>query len=101
MTGVQTCALPISSDTTTLAASPGQIWEEAKEKFEDVMQQIKPATSAVLRALRELADSPDEASVEFGVKLSSSAGMVIASASAEANFILKLTWKRKLETPTT
>jgi hypothetical protein len=45
--------------------------------------------------LRELADSPDEAAVEFGVKLSTNAGVVFASAAAETNFVFKLTWKSK------
>jgi len=68
--------------------------EEAKQKFEDALRQIKPATVAIIKTLRELSDSPDEASVEFGVKLNANSGVILASAGVEANFVFKLTWKR-------
>ena len=89
------------SSDTNLATMPGKTLEMAKDKFEDVLKQIKPATTAVLATLKDLADSPDEATVEFGVKLNTSSGVVIASASVEANFVFKLTWKRKLDAATT
>jgi hypothetical protein len=69
--------------------------EKATQKFEEALQKVKPATMAIISTLRELGDSPDEASVEFGVKLSAKAGVIVASADAEANFVFKLTWKRK------
>lgn len=65
------------------------------QKFEEALQKVKPATMAIISTLRELGDSPDEASVEFGVKLSAKAGVIVASADTEANFVFKLTWKRK------
>jgi mevalonate kinase len=76
-------------------AGRGDVVEKATQKFEETLQRVKPATLAIISTLRELSDSPDEASVEFGVKLGSKAGVVIASAEAEANFVFKLTWKRK------
>jgi Trypsin-co-occurring domain 1 len=69
--------------------------EEATEKFEDMLRQIKPVTAAIISTLREIGDSPDEASVEFGVKLNANSGIILASAGVEANFVFKLTWKRK------
>ncbi len=84
------------SSDTSLATASGKSWENAREKFEDVLAQIKPVTSAVMKTLNDLADSPDEATVEFAVKLTTSSGVVIASAGVEANFVFKLTWKRRL-----
>ncbi|NOT63075.1 MAG: hypothetical protein HOP19_22940 [Acidobacteria bacterium] len=66
--------------------------ENAQELFEDALAKIKPFARAIVTTLRDL--SPDETTVEFGVKLSKKAGLVIAAAEAEANLQLKLTWKR-------
>ncbi len=83
------------SSGTTFATGRGRRLEQAKEKFEEVLGQIKPVTSLIIKTLNDLADSPDEATIEFGVKLSSNSGVVIASAGVEANFVFKLTWKRR------
>jgi len=41
-----------------------------------------------------VAAGPDEVSIELGVGVSSEAGVVFASASAEANLKVTLTWKK-------
>ena len=66
---------------------------KAKERFGDALEQIKPVAETVLSKLRNL--SADEIGVEFGIKLSAKAGVIIASADAEANFTVTLTWKRE------
>jgi hypothetical protein len=83
-----------SSEGVTRAGRGGNVVEEATQKFEDALRQIKPATLAIISTLRELSDSPDEASIEFGVKLNANSGVILASAGVEANFVFKLTWKR-------
>ena len=77
------------------ASRLGDAAEKAQATFEQTLSKIKPAASALVATLRELGDSPDEATVEFGVKFSTKAGVVFASADAEANFVFKLTWKRQ------
>jgi hypothetical protein len=79
------------------ASSTGEVAEKAQELFEQALSRIKPAAAAIVATLRELGDSPDEATVEFGVKLVGKSGVIFASAEAEANFVFKLTWKRKPE----
>lgn len=81
----------------SLATSLSETFVQAQDKFEDLLAQLKPATSVVLKTLKDLADSPDEATIEFGVKMATGSNIVIASGSVEANFVFKLTWKRKLD----
>lgn len=76
-------------------ANPGEIAIKVGQSLESALQKIKPAASAVVAALRGLADSPDEITVEFGVKLSAKAGAILASADAEANYKVTLSWKSK------
>jgi hypothetical protein len=77
------------------AANPGEIAVKVGQSLEAALQKIKPAASAVVATLRDLADSPDEITVEFGVKLSAKAGAILASADAEANYKVTLSWKSK------
>jgi hypothetical protein len=65
------------------------------KRFGDVLEQIQPVAQTVFSKLGNL--SADEIGVDFGIKLSAKAGIVIASAESEANFTVKLTWKRANE----
>ena len=77
------------------AARPGEIAERAVETFETALKKIQPAAVAIINQLRKVSDPPDQVNVEFGVKLSAGAGAVIASAGAEANYKVTLSWKRR------
>lgn len=62
-------------------------------KFEQAVNQVKPAAKAVLNAFKEM-NTPDEINLEFGMKFSASAGAIIASVDSEATFKVNLTWKK-------
>jgi hypothetical protein len=66
---------------------------KAKERFGDALEQIKPVAQTVFSKLGGL--SADEIGVDFGIKLGAKAGTIIACADAEANFTVRLTWKRE------
>jgi len=54
--------------------------------------------SGLVSKFRSIADSPDEVQVEFGLSLSAQAGAVlVAGASAGANYKVTLKWNRTLE----
>jgi hypothetical protein len=67
----------------------------ASQTYEAALEKIKPAAGGVIAKLRELADPPDQAVVEFGLKFGAKAGALLASADTEANLLVTLTWKRK------
>ncbi len=66
---------------------------KAKEQFGEVLAQVKPVAQTIISTLGSL--TADEIGVEFGIKLGARAGIIIASADTEANFTVKLTWKRE------
>jgi hypothetical protein len=74
-------------------AGRGDTITRATQTLSDALEQIKPASEAVVTKLRALATTPDEISVTFGIKLSAKAGAIIASTDAEANFTVSLKWK--------
>jgi hypothetical protein len=69
------------------------------EPLEHVLAGLGPATRALVTQLRALSDSPHEIEVEFAVKLSADAKIIIARAGSEANFRIVLKWSRTPETP--
>jgi DNA-directed RNA polymerase specialized sigma24 family protein len=79
--------------TTRASRRPGEIAEEARETFEQALSKIRPATEKVITTLHGLAHKPDEIEMEFGFNMSAVAGVVIASASASANYKVTLRWK--------
>ena len=82
------------------AASGGEVVAKAQEKFDDVLNAVRPVANKLLTKLRDLPAAPDEVAVEFGVNLGFKAGVVIASGSADANFRIALKWTRT-QTPMT
>src|SRR6266571_1758232 len=83
--------------TTRASRRPGEIVEEAKETFEQALSKVRPATEKVITALRGLAHKPDEIEMEFGFSLNAAAGVVIASASTQANYKVTLRWKQETQ----
>lgn len=75
-------------------ARHGEI-DVASQSFEDALEKVRPAASAVIVKLREMTESPDEIEMEFGLGLSAKAGAFIASAGSTANFKVTLKWKRE------
>ena len=65
---------------------------KAEETLEQALGQIGPAVRGIVAELRSAAHSPDEVEVEFSIKLSANANVVIARAGGEANFRICLRW---------
>jgi hypothetical protein len=66
---------------------------KASISFDKALEQVRPVAQKVISKLRDITDPPDEIVLEFGLKLGAQAGMVLASADAEANYTVTLTWK--------
>lgn len=79
-----------------VATLPGEVVETASQTFEAAMEKIRPALSSIVTLLRDI-NEPNEIAVEFGIKMSAKAGAFVASADAEANFSVKLTWQKKAD----
>jgi Trypsin-co-occurring domain 1 len=67
------------------------------QSLEQVLAGLGPATHALVSQLRALTDFPDEIEVEFAVKLSADARVVIARVGSEANFRIVLKWGRSTD----
>lgn len=59
------------------------------------LDRVKPALELVVDHARALAEPPQEVSVQFGIKLSAHAGVVVAQAATEAHFTVTARWTPK------
>ncbi len=78
-------------------ASLGDTIAKAQQSFEQALDAIGPIAGKLLTRLEEIPKKPDQIAVEFGLKLGSKVGVVIASGSSEANFKVSLTWNKDTE----
>lgn len=65
--------------------------EKAIKKFEQAIEDIAPATEAVLKMIKNMGIT--EGQLEVGLKFSAKAGVVLASADSEATFKITMKWK--------
>jgi len=63
---------------------------EAGQRLESALGSVRDAAQAALDAMSKL--SPETVEVEFGIKLAGEAGALIAKASAEGHFTVRLSW---------
>ena len=75
------------------SSRPGEAIATASESFQSALQRLAPVAEAVVKRFQNLGARPTEVSVEFGIKLSAEAGVVIAHTGAEANFKVTVQWR--------
>lgn len=71
----------------------------AENSFNSAVSSVRNAADALFIQLKSLHNAPDEIEVSFGLKAVGEFGgsFVIAKAGLEANYAVKLTWKRSIE----
>jgi hypothetical protein len=67
--------------------------QKASISLEQALAPIKPIVTKAMSAITDLPTKPDQLEVEFGLKLSGSAGAIIAKAEGEATIKVKVVWK--------
>jgi molybdenum cofactor biosynthesis enzyme len=71
--------------------------ETASVAFDKALSKLKPMCAAIVRQVRNAVEQPEEIEVEFGVKMSAEAGIILTSTSGEANLKISVKWKRQAE----
>ncbi|WP_196218095.1 CU044_2847 family protein [Streptomyces blattellae] len=94
--GGESVRVEVSEETDGIVrvARPGQVAAVAQESLQQSLDRIRPVAAAVWEKLRHLPQTPDRVCVEFGIKLSAEAGVIVARGATEANFVVTLEWSR-------
>ncbi|MFJ2766261.1 CU044_2847 family protein [Streptomyces sp. NPDC087300] len=74
-----------------LAAGGDGVAARAQMTLQEALDRVRPALGQVAAAVREL--KPDEAEIEFGLKVGGETGVIIAKGTAEVNFAIRMVWK--------
>jgi hypothetical protein len=85
---------PTYTGPVTRGGRSEQAIAQAGASLESMLGRVGPAVKGIVAELREAADWPDEVEVEFAVKLSTDANVIIARTRGEANFRVALKWAR-------
>lgn len=75
--------------------------DEAARDFSKSISGIGTVAQAVMAKLTDMAQKPAEVNLEFGLKFKVDGNVVVASLSAEANYVVKMTWRFEEKPPTT
>ena len=59
------------------ASRVGDALAKAQTTFEEAMEKVKPAASAIIAKIRSLHDSPDEVQVQFGLNSARTAALLL------------------------
>jgi hypothetical protein len=81
----------VADDLVLASSEPGKVAARARLTLEDALTSLKPSLAKIVHVLREIA--PDEATVEFGLKMGGETGVIIAKGTAEVNFKVCMSWK--------
>jgi hypothetical protein len=85
----------VPQDLVLAAPRPGDIVARARQSLESALEEIRPAVTSIVKWVgKAVPDAPTECAVEFGLKLGGQTSVIIATGTAEVNFVVKLTWKK-------
>jgi hypothetical protein len=82
-------------ETVRQGATPAALSGEPIIDFASALAKVRSAAEQLRHGLSGLEPPPKTCELTFGIKLSASAGVVLAKAGTEASFGIKLSWSRK------
>lgn len=65
-----------------------------KRKFKEAISGIAPLADELLSAIRSASREPESVEIQMSIKVSGEMGAVIAKATTEGNFLVKVKWTK-------
>lgn len=75
-----------------LASDGHRLTEHARVSLEKALADLKPTLDRLKKTVHDLA--PDEAEIEFGLKIGGETGVIFAKGTGEVNFKIRVSWKK-------
>jgi len=72
---------------------------KAQKSFDATLDSLKLVTQKVVNKLTEIKNSPDEVTLELGIKINAEADVVLTKVGGETHMNLTLKWKKAPPTP--
>ena len=83
------------SGPVTRSGRQTEVVVRAGQTFEQAIDRVSPAFNALVAKLRDTVERPDQVEIEFGLKLNTEVGAIIARTGGEANFRVLVRWSRE------
>jgi hypothetical protein len=71
-----------------------QVIDRVSQTLEEALSHIRSTADVVITQLCAIPQTPDEVSVEFGIKFGAKGSIYIAGGEAEANFKVAIKWQK-------
>jgi hypothetical protein len=85
----------VGADEVVLAArDPGKTMVQLPETLQVSFDRTLGVVGGMLLQLRSMPHSPNQAEIQFGLKIGGEAGLIFARGSTEVNFQVKMSWKK-------
>ena len=82
------------SDDLMDPVTGNKVVKKTKEFLNTSFDQIKSFSTGISESISDIEIKPDEIEVEFAVKFSADAGIIISSVGTEASITIKLKWDK-------
>jgi hypothetical protein len=83
----------------SVSNNPTELAEKSKEAIEHAMKTVQRMAKEALKTIHEIpaSERPTTFEFQFGIKLSTELGAVVAKAGAEAAIAVTMTWEHKVK----
>lgn len=83
----------VPGDLVLAAPDPAKAVARAEQTLEEALKRLEPSLQKVAGMLKKM--TPDQAQVEFGLKVGGETGLIVAKGTAEANFTVTMSWGKQ------
>lgn len=90
----EACDIDNDSDDLLDPVTGRRIVRKAKDFLNDTFHQIKIFSNGLAESIRDIDFQPDEFEVEYSIKFTADAGIVISSIGSEASITVKMKWDK-------
>ena len=87
-------------DTETMQVSrrnPGERSKKSKEAIENALEGIAWVADGAKKVMKNVHNKPESMELEFGIKITTKAGILVAGTEGEFHIKAKLVWKKASE----
>lgn len=90
---------PSQKSTTYRGGAGSPKITKAVKSFDKALDSVKTIATKAKNTFKDIADSPDEISLEMGIKITAEAGAVLAAVGGEVHFVIGIKWNKEKPQP--
>lgn len=89
--------LPAGGANVVNVAKIGEVVDKTNVQLETALSKVNDLAASISNVLNQPVHAPEEAEVEFGIKLNAEANAIISATSIEGHFKFVLKWRKSAQ----